>query len=284
MTEPSQNQFESAIHRTPRPQEVARMTTEEVREAFLVSQLFSPGRIRGVFTNLDRLAVGGAVPLTPLELSNHKETGRAYLLERRELGAINIGGPGSVILDGNTFPVDRLGCVYAGMGTKKVVFQSNDVNDPAKFYFLSCPAHAAYPSVSVKKDEAAAMTIGTQAGANVRTIRRFIHAGGIQSCQLVMGFTELAEGSVWNTFPAHTHFRRPEIYFYFDFADRIVVHLMGEPTATRHLFVQNEQVVLSPEWSIHSGCGFGNYRFIWGMAGENQTFEDMDDVKVTDLR
>ena len=280
----SPGQFDNDIHRLPRPQDVARMTTEELRQTFLLPQLFVTGAVRGTFTGLDRLVVGGAVPLSPLELGNHKETGRGFFLERRELGVINIGGPGAVRLDGQTFPVERLGCVYAGMGTRQVIFESNDATNPARFYFLSCPAHAPHPAASMKRENAVTATLGSPASANVRTIRKFIHAGGLQSCQLVMGFTELAEGSVWNSFPAHTHCRRSEVYLYLDLADRIVVHLMGEPTATRNLFVQNEQAVLSPDWSIHSGCGFGNYRFIWGMAGENQSFDDMDGLKITDLR
>jgi len=277
--------FENTIRRMPRPQDVARMTTQELRDAFLVTNLYVPGQVQGLFTDLDRLVVGGAVPTqSPIELPNHRETGRAFFLEQRELGAINTGGPGAAHADGKTFSVDPLACVYVGAGTRQVAFESQDANNPAKFYFLSCPAHAPFPAAVMKREEASASTIGTPANANQRTIRRFIHTGGIRSCQLVMGFTELAEGSVWNTFPPHTHNRRTEIYFYFDLADRVVVHYMSEPTATRHLFIQNEEAALSPSWSIHAGCGTGNYRFIWGMAGENQTFEDMDGVKLADLR
>jgi 4-deoxy-L-threo-5-hexosulose-uronate ketol-isomerase len=275
----------NTIRRMPRPQDVTRMTTQELRDAFLVTDLLALGQLQAWFTDLDRLVVGGVVPAqTPIELPNHKETGRAYFLERRELGAINTGGAGVVRVDGQAIPVPSLACVYAGMGTQKVVFESQDAKAPAKFFFLSCPAHAAHPVAVMKREEAASVTIGTPANANQRTIRKFIHAGGILSCQLVMGYTELAEGSVWNTFPPHTHNRRPEIYFYFNLADRVVAHFMGEPTATRHLFVQNEQAVLSPSWSIHSGCGYGAYLFIWGMAGENQTFDDMDGLKMGDLR
>ncbi len=260
------------------------MNTQQLRETFLVTDLFVPGQLNGVFTDLDRLVVGGATPIKPLELPNHKETGRGFFLERRELGAINVGGPGTVRADGKSFALDRLDCIYLPMGTKSVVFESADPKNPAKFYFLSCPAHASQPAAVMKYKDATPVSLGSQASANQRTIRKYIHSGGIQSCQLVMGFTELAEGSVWNTFPPHTHNRRTEIYFYFDLGDQVLVHLMGEPTATRHLFMHNEQVALSPAWSIHSGCGAGNYRFVWGMAGENQTFDDMDGAKPADLR
>ena len=276
--------FSDTIRRMPRPQDVVLMNTEQLRETFLVPGLFAPGELRGVFTDLDRLVVGGVVPLQPVELANHKETGRAFFLERRELGTINIGGPGVVQADGKSFALDRLDCAYLPMGTRSVTFESADAKNPARFYWLSCPAHAAHPATLMKSKDAAPVALGSMAGANQRTIRKYIHAGGIQSCQLVMGFTELAEGSVWNTFPPHTHNRRTEIYVYFDLAEKVLVHLMGEPAQTRHLFVQNEQVVLSPAWSIHSGCGTGNYRFIWGMAGENQTFDDMDGIKPADLR
>ncbi len=276
--------FDDAIRRMPRPQDAALMNTAQLRETFLVADLFTPGKFRGVFTDLDRLAVGGVMPLKPIDLPNHKETGRGFFLERREFGAINVGGPGVVRADGKTLPLDRLDCVYLPMGTKSVTFESNDAKEPARFYFLSCPAHAAHPIAVMKRSEATPVALGTQATANQRTIRKYIHMGGIPSCQLVMGYTELAEGSVWNTFPPHTHNRRTEIYFYFDLGDKVLVHLMGEPAETRHLFVQDSQVVLSPAWSIHSGCGTGNYCFIWGMAGENQTFDDMDGVKPADLR
>jgi 4-deoxy-L-threo-5-hexosulose-uronate ketol-isomerase len=277
--------FESTIRRMPRPQEVARMTTAELREAFLIPALQQPDGFHGLFTDLDRMVVAGAVPGNmPLELPNHKETGRCFFLERRELGAINTGGPGEVTVDGNTLAVEPLGCIYIGMGSREVAFASKDMANPAKFFILSCPAHAAHPTVSATRDEAAMVALGSPTTANERVIRQYIHENGIQSCQLVMGFTELAEGSVWNTFPPHTHHRRCEIYHYFDMEDRVLAHFMGEPAATRHLFVQSGQTVLSPSWSIHSGCGQGSYKFIWGMAGENQTFTDMDAVAPSKLR
>ena len=277
--------FESTIRRMPRQEEVARMTTAELRDAFLVPEILKPGSLSGQFTDLDRLVVAGAVPgAEPLELPNHRETGRGFFLERRELGAINTGGPGEVTVDGTCFPVDSLACIYIGMGSQNVSFASLDKENPARFFILSCPAHAAFPTTVATRDQATTVPLGSQATANQRVIRQYIHENGIQSCQLVMGYTELAEGSVWNTFPPHTHNRRSEVYFYFDMADRVLAHFMGQPTATRHLFIQNDQTVLSPSWSIHSGCGQGAYKFIWGMAGENQTFTDMDAITPADLR
>ena len=277
--------LENAIHRMPRPQGVAQMDPRELRDSFLVTNLFTPGQLQGAFTDLDRLALGGIFPTDKtIELPNHRETGRGFFLEQREMGAINVGGPGVVQADGKVFAANSLSCVYAGAGTRKLVFESKDPKNPAKFFFLSCPAHAPFPAAVMQRDEAVATPLGSQAGANQRVIRKFIHAGGIRSCQLVMGFTELAEGSVWNSFPPHTHSRRTEIYFYFDLGDRVLAHFMGEPAATRHLWVQNEQAVLSPSWSIHCGCGTGSYKFIWGMAGENQAFDDMDAVKPADLK
>jgi len=277
--------FDNTIRRMPRAQDVARMNTQELRGTFFVSNLFKPGELRGHFTDLDRLVVSGVMPAgKPLELSNHKETGRAFFLERRELGAINVGGAGAVHADGKTFSTDRLDCVYLPMGTKSITFESKDANNPAKFYFLSCPAHAAHSAAMMKPKDASPVPLGSQAAANKRTIYKYIHTGGIQSCQLVMGFTALDEGNVWNSFPPHTHWRRTEIYFYFDLGENVLTHFMGEPQATRHLFLHNEEVALSPNWSIHCGCGTGNYKFIWGMAGENQVFDDMDQVKPQDLR
>lgn len=275
----------TSIHRMPRPQDVARMTATELREAFLVPSLYLSGKIQLHFTDMDRFVVGGAVPGTrPLSLGNHKETGRKYFLERRELGAINTGGPGMVTVDGITFPVGTEDCIYVGMGTEKVSFASNDATNPAKFFILSCPAHATFPTSVATRNDANTIPLGTLAEANQRVIRQYIHENGIRSCQLVMGYTELAEGSVWNSFPPHTHNRRTEIYFYYDLGERVLAHFMGEPQATRHLFLHHEEAVLSPSWSIHCGCGQGNYKFIWGMAGENQQFTDMDAVRPQDLQ
>ena len=273
------------IRRTPRPQDMIGLSTQELRDAFQISDLFVPGEITGHFTDLDRLVVGGVLPVAgPVELLNHKETGRAFFLERRELGAINIGGAGRVIADGQTFVLEKLDCVYLPMGTRAVRFESIDAGYPARFYFLSCPAHAAHPAAMMKSADATPVALGAQETSNQRTIYKFIHPGGIQSCQLVMGLTALAPGNVWNSFPPHTHWRRTEIYFYFDLGDKILSHFLGEPRETRHLFLHNEEVALSPNWSMHFGVGTGSYKFIWGMAGENQVFDDMDAVNPLDLR
>jgi 4-deoxy-L-threo-5-hexosulose-uronate ketol-isomerase len=273
------------IRRMPRPGEVARMNTQELREAFVAKDLFVPGSLNGLFTDLDRFVVAGACPAgAPLPLENHRETGRGFFLEQRELGAINIGGPGAVHVDGKTFKTDRLDCVYAPAGSRSVAFESLDPKAPAKFYLLSCIAHAAHPAALMKSEEASPVALGSTATANKRRIFKFIHEKGIQSCQLVMGLTVLDEGSVWNSFPPHTHNRRTEVYMYFDLGERILSHFMGEPGETRHLFLHNEQVALSPSWSIHCGCGVGSYSFIWGMAGENKVFDDMDAVSPIDLR
>lgn len=273
------------IRRMPRPQDVARLTTAELRAAFHLPGLYVPGAIKLQFTDLDRFVVGGAMPtMGALKLENSPETGHAFFLERRELGAINTGGAGTVTVDGKAFAVEPEGCIYIGMGAKEVSFASRDAKQPAKYFILSCPAHAPHPTAVATMADATTIPLGTPATANQRVIRQYIHEKGIQSCQLVMGYTTLAEGSVWNTFPPHTHNRRTEVYFYFNLGDRVLSHFMGEPTETRHLFMHDEEAVLSPAWSIHAGCGQGNYKFIWGMAGENQRFDDMDAVKPLDLQ
>jgi 4-deoxy-L-threo-5-hexosulose-uronate ketol-isomerase len=277
--------LENSIRRTPRPQDLVGMSTQQLRDTFQICRLFVPDEITGCFTDLDRLFVGGAMPANKaIELPNHKETGRAFFLERRELGAINVGGAGKIVADGKTFALEKLDCAYLPMATKSVSFESDDAKNPAKFYFLSCPAHAAHPARVMKSAEASPVHLGAQETANQRTIYKFIHQGGIQSCQLVMGLTALAPGNVWNSFPPHTHWRRTEIYFYFDLGDKVLSHFLGEPHETRHLFLHDEEVALSPNWSMHFGVGTGNYKFIWGMAGENQVFDDMDAVKPVDLR
>jgi 4-deoxy-L-threo-5-hexosulose-uronate ketol-isomerase len=277
--------FENSIRRMPRPRDIAQMTTQELRETFLINNFFVAGELRGHFTDLDRLVVAGIMPTNKsIELPNHKETGCAFFLERRELGVINVGGAGKIIADDKTFSLEKLDCAYLPMGTKSVSFESSDAKNPAKFYFLSCPAHSAQPAAMLKAKDASPVALGTREMANKRTIYKFIHQGGLRSCQLVMGLTALDEGSVWNSFPPHTHWRRTEIYFYFDLGDQVLAHFLGEPQQTRHLFLHNEEVALSPNWSIHCGCGTGNYKFIWGMAGENQMFDDMDAVKPLDLK
>ena len=277
--------IENTIRRMPRPQDVVGMSTQELRDTFQITSLFAPGQVNATFTDLDRLVVGGVMPVgQPVELPNHKETGRAFFLERRELGAINIGGAGTVHADGKTFDLEKLDCVYLPMGTKQVTFTSKDAQAPAKFYFLSCPAHAPHPAMMMKSADATPVALGAQETSNKRTIYKFIHQGGLQSCQLVMGLTALEPGNVWNSFPPHTHWRRTEIYFYFDLGDKILAHFLGEPQGSRHLFLHNDEVALSPNWSMHFGCGTSNYKFIWGMAGENQVYDDMDAAKPLDLR
>ena len=273
------------ILRTPHPRDVIGLSTQDLRDTFQVQHLFVPGELVAHFTDLDRLVVGGVMPAQEtIELPNHKETGRSFFLERRELGAINIGGEGRVVADGQVFSLETLDCVYLPMGTKAVTFESVNPENPAKFYFLSCPAHAAHPARMMKSSEASPVRLGAQETSNTRTIYKFIHQGGIQSCQLVMGLTALEPGNVWNSFPPHTHWRRTEIYFYFDLGQNIVSHFLGEPQETRHVFLHNEEAVLSPNWSMHFGVGTGNYKFIWGMAGENQVFDDMDQVQPQDLK
>lgn len=271
---------------SPSPREVATLTTDQLRAAFLVEKVFADdGKPAMTFTDLDRMAVGGARPgKEPVVLENDRETGAEFFLARRELGIINVGQAGTVNVDGKAYPMANLDGLYVSMGSKSVTFTSADPAKPAKFFLLSCPAHAAYPTTHIRKDQATARPMGAVATANQRKIYQYIHAGGVKSCQLVMGFTELAEGSVWNSIPPHTHTRRSEIYFYFDIGEHVLAHFMGEPQASRNLWVHGDQAVLSPNWSIHCGCGTGAYRFIWAMAGENQTFDDMDHVARQDLR
>jgi len=270
---------------SPRPQDVQTLSSEQLRKDFLVETLFDGEKISFTFTDLDRMAVGGVSPgASPVGLANHKETGADYFLERRELGVINVGGPGVIKVDGKAYELGHTDCLYISTGSKIVTFESSDKANRAKFYLLSCPSHAKFPTTLVKRSDATPIPLGSQATANQRTIYQLIHQKGIKSSQLVMGFTELAEGSVWNTFPPHTHLRRTEIYFYFDMGQNVLSHFLGPPQGSRHVWIKNEQAVLSPSWSIHCGCGTGAYKFIWAMAGENQTFDDMDKVAPGELR
>lgn len=275
----------TGIHHLPRPTEVSRMSVEEVYAAFVLADLVRPGHVSLRFTDLDRLVVGVATPtVTELALPDPPETGTARLLERREMGVLNIGGPGAVTIDGQRHGMSELDGCYVGKGVGTVHFASDDAACPAMFYLLSCPAHEAMESALIRRDDARTLELGTAPEANQRVIRQYIHPHGQRSCQLVMGFTALKEGNVWNTFPPHTHHRRTEVYFYFNMGKRVVAHFLGEPHATRHVFLHENHAVLSPSWSIHSGCGQGAYSFIWGMAGENQVFSDMDGVPVRELR
>jgi len=272
-----------AVH----PQEARKYDTTALREHFLIETLFKPGEIVLTYSHVDRFIVGGVQPAgSPVKLeADPKEIGAATFLERREIGIINIGGSGTVTVDGTVYAMEPKDCLYIGRGAKDVIFASDHADAPAKFYFNSCPAHQTYPTVKAAISEATPRHLGSLEQSNERTIYQYIHEGGIKSCQLVMGMTLLKPGSMWNTMPCHTHNRRSEVYFYFDMPDSgVVFHFMGEPQETRHIVVRNEQAVISPSWSIHSGVGTASYTFIWGMAGENQAFDDMDPVAMQELR
>jgi len=268
------------------PKETKGMDTEQLRSNFLVQDLMRDDTVQLVYTHYDRVIVGGIKPVNKtLALPNHPELRANYFLERRELGIINVGGAGVVIARGKEFAVNKLDCVYLGKGTEEVKFKSRSKKDPAIFYLLSAPAHHVYPNKLTTKEKASPVNLGDVTTSNKRTIYKYIHADGLKSCQLVMGLTILKEGSVWNTMPAHTHDRRMEAYFYFDVPDsHVVFHFMGQPQETRHLVISNYDAVLSPPWSIHSGSGTSNYSFIWGMAGENYVYTDMDLVAIKELR
>lgn len=268
------------------PKEVRGMTTAELRENFLVPELMKADTLTLVYSHYDRVIIGGVQPLQQsVPLHNEAELRADYFLERRELGIINVGGAGVVTADGITYELDKLDTVYLGKGTKEVSFASASAADPANFFLMSTTAHHPYPNRKMTKEEAAPVNLGEKATANERTIYKYIHQDGIQSCQLVMGLTVLKEGSVWNSVPPHTHTRRMEVYFYFDVpAQHRIFHLMGEPTETRHIVMANHEAVISPPWSVHCGPGTTNYGFIWAMAGENYTFTDMDPVAIAEMK
>lgn len=263
------------------------LSTDQLRSAFLVDNLFQPGRIVLLYSDIDRAIVGSAVPLkNGLKLeSSKKEMAAEYFTERRELGVVNIGDEGTIKADGEEYRLQHKDVLYIGRGVKDVNFFSTDERSPAKYYIVSYPAHHSFPVALKKFSEAEPSNLGSMKDANKRTINKFIHGGGIQSSQLVLGITELEEGSVWNTMPVHTHQRRSEIYMYFNLDEQSVVfHMMGQPDETRHIVVRNGQAVISPSWSIHSGAATKNYSFIWAMGGENQAFDDMDAVLMKDLK
>lgn len=263
-----------------------RMTTAELRDTFLFENAFRPGEMNLAYVDLDRTVIGSAVPTdAALNLETQPELRSELFCERRELGVLNAGGAGTVRVDGKVFELDRLDCLYVGRGSRDVSFASADAAAPAAFYLLSYPAHSDYPTTMVKFTDLTGLKLGSAETCNSRTIYKAIHREGIQSCQLVMGFTLLEAGSNWNTMPPHTHMRRSEVYFYFDVdpAHR-VLHLMGPPDETRHLVMKDREVVVSPGWSIHAGVGTRSYGFCWGMGGENQDYSDMDGVKIADLR
>ncbi len=268
------------------PNDAMYYTTEELREHYLIENLFETGKINTVYSHVDRIIVGAATPgKEALKLEAGDELRAKYFLERRELGIINIGAPGKVTLDGVVYKLGNKDGLYVGRGTQEVIFESEDSANPAKFYFNSAPAHTTYPTVFIDMEKANKRPIGSMEDSNKRTIYQYIHPDVLQTCQLSMGLTKLEEGSMWNTMPCHTHERRMEVYLYFDLPeDAAVFHLMGQPTETRHIVMHNEQAVISPSWSIHSGVGTHCYTFIWGMVGENQDFDDMDHCKTNELK
>ena len=279
------------------PDDSKHYTTKELREKYLIEKLFEADEILLTYSHQDRIIAGGAMPVKEtLSLGTCKELATAYFLERRELGVINIGGAGVITLDGKRWEIGHKEGIYVGLGTKEVEFSSVDRKNPAKFYINSSPAHKAYPTVKITKPVEGVEPpegtrycvqrhLGDASSINKRTINQFIIGDVCQSCQLSMGMTEIADGSAWNTLPSHTHERRMEVYMYFELPEsEAVIHLMGQPQETRHSIMHNEQAVISPSWSIHSGVGTHNYTFIWGMCGENQTYDDMDNIATKDLK
>ena len=267
------------------PQAVKQYDTKQLRDEFLIDNLMQEDQLVLVYTHYDRYIAGSAVPLSPIKLETIDPLNSSYFLERRELGIINVGGNGSVEVDGKVYQLTLKDALYVGSGNKEVVFKSDDKNNPAKFYLNSAPAHRTYPTKKVSKSEANKIELGSLETANHRTVNQMIIGGIVDTCQLQMGMTELKTGSVWNTMPAHVHDRRMEVYYYLDIPqDQAVCHFMGQPQETRHIWMQNHQAVISPPWSIHSGSGTSNYTFIWGMAGENLDYGDMDVAKITELR
>lgn len=275
----------SAMRGPVAAEQMSGFTQQDLRDRFLVEQLFVPDGFVTVPTHYDRVVAVGAMPVKQsVALAPIPEIRSEYFLEHREIGIVNVGGSGVVEADGETWPMAPEAVLYLGRGTRDVVFRSDDASDPARFYGFSAPAHTAFPNALARPEDGTIRELGDQVTANRRTLRQCIHENGIRSCQVVMGVTRLHEGSMWNTMPAHTHERRTEFYLYFDVAeDARVLHLAGEPEQTRHIVVANEQLVLSPSWSIHSGVGTRAYAFVWAMAGENQSFDDMDHVQITEM-
>ena len=260
--------------------------TQRLRDEYLIENLFMENEIKLLYSHIDRIIVGGIFPITEkIKLKGEKELGSNFFLERRELGIINIGGPGIIILDDEEFSLNNKDAIYVGLGIKEVFFKSLDIKNPAKFYLNSAPAHCKYPTALITLEKARKVKMGDISTSNKRIINQYIHPDVCKSCQLVMGMTVLEDGSVWNSMPTHTHDRRMEVYFYFDMNENTrIFHFMGEPNETRHIIMKNEEAVISPSWSIHSGAGTASYTFIWGMVGENQTFTDMDHIEMKDLR
>lgn len=268
------------------PEDVKKYNTEELREHFLVETLFESGKVHLTYTHNDRMIFGGVTPAQEeLTIKLDKELGVEYFLERREMGIINIGGDGVVVLDGTEYEMQLRDGLYVSRGTKEVLFRSKDPQNPAKFYINSTPAHHTYPTVKIDINKITPLEAGAQETLNDRKIYQYVHPNVCQSCQLQMGLTMLSPGSVWNTMPCHTHERRMEVYLYFNMEPETrVFHFMGKPDQTRHLVMKNEQAAISPSWSIHTGTATSNYTFIWGMCGENITYTDMDHVKMEELK
>lgn len=261
------------------------MDTEQLRKNFLVEDLMQANKLTLVYSHYDRVIIGGVMPVgKTVELKNEDELKSDFFLQRREMGVINVGGNGTVTVDGQKYPINKLGCVYISRGSKKVTFASSDKKQPALFYIISTLAHKEYPTTQYTKEQASPVNLGAIETSNKRTIYKYIHDDGIQSCQLVMGLTVLEPGSVWNSVPPHTHTRRMEVYYYFDLPEeQRLFHMMGQPQETRHIIMNNNEAVISPPWSGHYGCGTSNYGFIWAMAGENKQFTDMDVTPVSVL-
>ena len=268
------------------PDDVKRYDTQSLRKHFHIGGIMTPGEINLTYTMFDRYIAGGAVPVSEaLSLETIEPLKAEYFLERREMGVINVGGPGTVVVDGQTYDLDYKDALYIGRGSRKVQFRSDSPSRPAKFYINSAPAHKSFPTKRITQADAEIVELGSLEASNARKIYKLIVNSVVEVCQLQMGMTELKPGSVWNTMPPHTHDRRMEVYFYFDIPEgQSVCHFMGQPGETRHIWVQNDEAVISPSWSIHAGAGTSNYIFIWGMAGENLDYGDMDQVAINDLR
>ena len=278
------------IRYSAHPNDVKRYTTEELRREFLIENLYRPDQVVAVYSHVDRMVTLGCMPVKETVsidkgIDVWANFGTRYFLERREVGMFNIGGDGSVTVDGTVYQLGYKDCLYITMGAKEVLFASKDSASPAKFYMVSAPAHCSYETRLLKLADAAKKPLGDAATSNKRVINQFIHPDVLKTCQLSMGMTVLESGSVWNTMPAHTHERRMEVYMYFEVPeDQAVFHMMGQGQETRHIVMQNEQAVISPSWSIHAGAGTGSYTFIWAMGGENQAFDDMDGIATGDLK
>ena len=272
------------------PNDVKRYTTEELRKEFLIENLYAADSVVAVYSHVDRMVTLGCMPVNETVsidkgIDIWKNFGTDYFLERRECGMFNVGGPGKVYVDDQVYPMNYKDCLYITKGAKEVRFASDDPACPAKYYLVSAPAHCSYENRLIRIEDAAKRPMGALETSNKRTINQFIHPSVLKTCQLSMGMTRLEPGSVWNTMPCHTHERRMEVYFYFEIPENnVVFHMMGEGQETRHIVIQNEQAVISPSWSIHSGAGTSNYTFIWAMGGENQAFDDMDEIPTTELR